>query len=193
MNRNLAARGHVEVIFVHLPKTGGTTIGNVFLKDRWFWRVAHHPASEIPHGFHQATWDRAYKVGMVRNPYDRFVSGFYHHYGSKVENHVEEFEQWVLERDAGSFPSHWKYAEQMYCRDGELIVDEIFKTEEHQRCIAAICKYKGIPVRTHTPQNVNRYRQGVTFDVADYYRNPEVAARIRGWAAWEFEAGGYDA
>jgi hypothetical protein len=86
-----------KIIFIHIPKCAGTTIERVlFPKKQFNWR---EPDYENLHGWcpknklflHQATaeqllskkliseniWNEYLKIGIVRNPYSRAVSGYF--------------------------------------------------------------------------------------------------------------------
>lgn len=81
-------RGNRRILFVHIPKTGGTSVRSLLEKNNW--QPAEVPPippnrrSEIhgiadSHHRHRSLinlWDKTweYEFGLVRNPYDRFVS-----------------------------------------------------------------------------------------------------------------------
>lgn len=81
-------------IFVHINKTGGTSIGNAIglsVKN-------HQTAKEIIKRIGQTQWDSAYKFTFVRNPWDRIVSLYeYRHKKNKtkIASRGLKFEQWI--------------------------------------------------------------------------------------------------
>lgn len=65
-----------KCIFIHIPKTGGTSIrkgvfnlGDRNMCDKW---------GDVP-----AAWEKCFKFTFVRNPYDRLVSGWKYFGGEK--------------------------------------------------------------------------------------------------------------
>jgi len=185
-----------KVIFVHLPKSGGTTFRQALQVYRWFWHNGHHTAKSAKALYPAEMWDRCYRVGMIRNPYERMVSGYYHHYGAASKshpNHIEGFEKWVLKYKGKGFAAHWLDASLMYLIDGELAVHDLFKNEEMQKGIDKVCAYVDAPKVTLRSANVNQRRLKANIPTAEFYRNAAVVAQVQDWCAWEFEAGGYDA
>lgn len=81
-------------IFVHINKTGGTSVGNAIglaLKN-------HQTAKEIIKRIGQEPWESAFKFTFVRNPWDRIVS-LYKYRLKKNKTQLAtrnlSFEQWV--------------------------------------------------------------------------------------------------
>ena len=64
-----------EVVFVHIPKTAGTSIANYFFQHPL---KGHIPISRL---FHQDInrYNTSFKFTFTRNPLSRFESGFYHY------------------------------------------------------------------------------------------------------------------
>lgn len=81
-------RGNRRILFVHIPKTGGTSVRSLLEKNNWqetevppiphtHQREIHGiPDSHHRHRILVNLWDKTweYEFGLVRNPYDRFVS-----------------------------------------------------------------------------------------------------------------------
>lgn len=64
-----------SVAFVHIPKTGGTSIYDIFSMDKpieTHCNVVGYKASSID------LWERSFSFAVVRNPWDRFVSAFHY-------------------------------------------------------------------------------------------------------------------
>src|SRR5437764_11835271 len=105
-----------RTIFVHIPKTGGQSVENVFLTLHgltWETReplllrpnsdrnlgpsqLAHLRAKEYVACGHidQENFDSYFKFAFVRNPWERIVSG-YHYYGRRGEKAGATFPQYV--------------------------------------------------------------------------------------------------
>jgi hypothetical protein len=67
------ASANQELIFVHIQKTGGSSILKALGREMHS-RHKHRFASEFRDMYGQARWDEAYKFAFVRNPWDRLVS-----------------------------------------------------------------------------------------------------------------------
>ena len=77
----------IKLKFIHIPKTGGTSIENAAKKNNLLWgkfdtslkssknNKAWHCPQKIPH----------YCFCVIRNPFDRFISQFYH------ENEIKDY------------------------------------------------------------------------------------------------------
>lgn len=64
-----------SVAFVHIPKTGGTSIYDIFSMDKpteTHCNVVGYKSSS------PELWERAFSFAFVRNPWDRFVSAFHY-------------------------------------------------------------------------------------------------------------------
>lgn len=131
------------VIFIHVPKTGGTSIRQAFgvgglraVCDCPRGHAArHYPARCVRETIGRAAWDSALTFSVARNPFDRLVSGFHHEVDHGVTS-IHDFEPWLLNyvgadgaRLLRSYPSHWRMLS-----DGErLIVDHVLDFEEYRR------------------------------------------------------------
>ncbi len=72
----LKSKSHFrEVVFVHIPKTAGTSIANHLFRSPL---KGHIPISRL---FYQdrLRYHESFKFTFARNPWDRFESGFYHY------------------------------------------------------------------------------------------------------------------
>jgi hypothetical protein len=76
-----------RVIFIHIPRTGGTTIEEMFTgKDWWFFepKQKHLSAGEA-RKIYAEWWDSYFKFSIVRNPFDRVASRYMsRNYGFEV-------------------------------------------------------------------------------------------------------------
>jgi len=70
-----------ELIFIHIPKTAGSSIVYSIDKSNWFKQfpnLQHKPAKyykEYP--LIQPFWDKFFKFSIIRNPFDRLVSNYF--------------------------------------------------------------------------------------------------------------------
>lgn len=60
-------------LFIHIPKTGGTSIGRTLFGD---FEGNHMPIATYQMIYDRATFDRLFKFAVVRNPYDRLLSAY---------------------------------------------------------------------------------------------------------------------
>ena len=63
-----------KAIFIHVPKTGGMSIIRAIRKYKLDVRYGHHRISY----YNKNEIQESFTFSFVRNPYDRFVSGFYY-------------------------------------------------------------------------------------------------------------------
>ena len=124
-----------EFLFVHIAKTGGSSIRSVLSRDRWrhpyFWAQmvcsrlsslsGHRLASKLPRHapvvaakemLSKQAFEQLFKFAFVRNPWDRMVSAFCHFQRERAdllrENRVvsfDDFVHWMI-HDAGEYCSH---------------------------------------------------------------------------------------
>ncbi|WP_171124205.1 MULTISPECIES: sulfotransferase family protein [unclassified Ruegeria] len=77
---------NIKVIFVHIPKSGGSTVTTVLKRDRFFGRQVNprDPRDKNIDYISQyfdllgADANDYFKFSFVRNPWDRFVSGYHY-------------------------------------------------------------------------------------------------------------------
>ena len=154
-------------IFVHIPKNAGQSIEHVFLGlNNLTWktraplllrpnsdpaagppRLAHLRARDYVRCGHvsQADYDRFFKFGIVRNPWERMVS-FYKYMG---EPKTESFNEFVL----NSFPRFWKdkywfvcpQTDYVYDEQSKLLVDFVGRFEQLQPDFGIVCQKLGLP------------------------------------------------
>ena len=65
-----------KCIFIHIPRTAGTSIENTIIGDDW-WNInpqTKHIFSQTAKNLYKDYWDDYFKFSVVRNPWDRLVS-----------------------------------------------------------------------------------------------------------------------
>ena len=143
-------------IFVHINKTGGTSVGNAIglsVKN-------HQTTKEIIKKIGRDQWDSAYKFTFVRNPWDRMVS-LYEYRLRKNKTHLAQhglgFEQWLNktignEQDLfyyNSTKSFQPQVEWLKDQQGEISIDFIGRFERLSADFDRVCKTLGL--ETHLP------------------------------------------
>jgi len=179
---------HHNCIFIHIPKTAGQSIEQVFLdllRLNWETRAPlllrqnDWPELGPPHLAHligtdyvkckyltQEIFDDYYKFSFVRNPWDRMVSiykqlGYFHRYDFKSFL-INIFEQKVWER------KYWFVRPQsdFVCNeDGKLLVDFVGRFENLQNDFYDICEKINLPL-IELPF-INKTKKAITLN-----RNP---------------------
>lgn len=182
-----------EYVFIHNPKTGGTSIRGM-LGDRATWRdpKAHLSAEEMRGKIcvdeqNTAAWNKAFKFAFVRNPYDW------------VEIYRVEVMQYATHpmHSTSLNPVKWAEAFSMACAEerevsvgkmlfqseivGRDILDEIFRFEQFNWSCMRIQNILGIDVPI-PHSNAKEYEP---------VRDPEYRSVIRELFAVDFERFGY--
>lgn len=190
----------VESTFVHIPKVAGTSIEAALYGS--FGKVGHRTAMERrrldPAGF-----DRSFRFGFVRNPYDRFVSAFvYMRKGGRnrfdsewAENnisHYKDFNSFVLALQqpqiAKSIMSwmHFRPQHEFLCdTDGVLMVDFVGKYETLETDFRKVSEKLG---RAVTLPHLNPVER----DKYEAYYSAETRAVVHSLYAKDFELFNYN-
>jgi len=140
-------------IFVHIPKTGGSSIRSLLKWSdqrcwKWGWTGGHAPAALIESKMPAGLFARTYKFTIIRNPWDRAVSWFYFMKKDNLEDLpvgrmalAESFHRWLNENAALTLGLMNRSAYTMLHRaDGGRLVDNVFKYEELDSAWVEICK-----------------------------------------------------
>ena len=74
-----------KVIFIHIPRTAGTSVEKAFVGKDWFNIdvSTKHIYASTARDYYAEFWDEYFKFSIVRNPWDRMLSlsKFPHFYG----------------------------------------------------------------------------------------------------------------
>lgn len=140
-------------IYIHPPKTGGTSLEKLFIDDADITDVPHkHKYASF---FCTPQYENYYKFGTVRNPWDRMVS--YYHWRLKKGLPMfgkENFEEWL---EFITNPSEYgQYQETLFHfataidQQANLLegVNNIIKMENFQEDFDRICDEIGMPRKT---------------------------------------------
>lgn len=103
-----------KIIFIHIPKTAGTSIEAAFGIDMELAGAEKHAGpSHMIEIYGRDTWDEYRKFTVVRNPYDRALSSFAYHAGRKhIPVTSSSFVRWLEEqRDRKKLRSQVDYLE----------------------------------------------------------------------------------
>lgn len=112
---------HCDYIYIHIPKTGGTSISNII------GDVEHRTAKEVIEIVGRKKWDRSFKFAFIRNPWELVFS----HYNFKVkENHQNlrinniEFVEWVNKVYGPNPDSFYRHSPKMYQSQFQWLIDD---------------------------------------------------------------------
>lgn len=177
-------------------------------RPRWY---NHMPARRIRALVGRRVWDEYFKFTVVRNPFDKLVSGYHFTLSSmgrpkgasgfralfawrgcetppqRAANDgalIADFREWI--RAGASMFDRDKYV-----INGRECVDEFIRFEELADGIARVCERIGVPFE---PQRIPKYKMGIRhhrIPLCDYY-DDETTAIVRRLYAWELERFGYD-
>ena len=195
------------VIFLHVPKTAGTSIAKAFAKHCDLSMAGHLPYDEarkrflrgrMQRGHHhglvarrgplsEEAWSAAFKFGFVRNPWDRALAFYLYkiaqHGGRKGRPSVptpDGFAAWV--RETPLFET---------ARPATMLpeVDYVGRFEQLEDSIDDIERLLGI--RLGRPIfHENRVRHGFDRDLGRWY-DAETQEFVAELGAWEIEKCGY--
>jgi len=125
-------------IFVHVQKTGGTSIRRTLRGQFGQWtEVPIHSTVIRVRALHPEKFSAYWTFGFVRNPWDQWVSWWFAH--QKMRQRFGEFHKFIEAQP-------WKWFGFRSCwhrlcdRDGSIIVDTIYRFESLQAAWRDICK-----------------------------------------------------
>lgn len=178
-----------EPIFIHVIRTGGTSIGQALRIPLTppYTEKAHRTASETKEHIGKEKWDKGFKFSIVRNPFDRAVSIF--HFCKETRFFVDKslrFSDFVRlayeEKTLDSFHVPSMFSPQCWWLD--IPVDHIGRFETLDNDFHVVCDHLGVKsVLGH--RNASRHNA-----FADYY-DKETKRVILEEFAEDFERFGY--
>lgn len=144
----------------------------------------HMPAAEICAAL-PGLWSRALKFAIDRHPYEKVVSRAWWNIGRRGGSPAEltaEIEAAVASRSYLNYP--------LYCADGRVIVDELWRYEEMCDRLAALAQRLGQSIPQALPQAKGGHRRDLrpARDVLTAGQRARIAADAR----IEFELLGYE-
>ncbi|PJF38588.1 MAG: hypothetical protein CUN55_16855, partial [Phototrophicales bacterium] len=145
-------------IFVHIPKTGGTSMRHALepYSDPWEgltdthenrMQWGHANALQIRERVEEEFWNQAFKFAVVRNPWDWLVSMYVFNSGARLDELSREaflknkhlFEQWLLHEVAIDSQTH-----RLSDTEGNLLVDYVARMNHLNEDFQYICQRLGI-------------------------------------------------
>lgn len=186
-----------KVVFVHIPKTAGTTIEKAFgmmnseslysqIYDEQFRVCVQHLYADEIMQLHPETQDYFW-FAIVRNPLDRLISE-YHHL-NRIVGRAEKYKGLDFPEFVNclNLPQH----ERMFLFDRHLEPQvnfinkhvHVFKYEQLNECFEMLKQKFRIPFFTHE-------RKSFRGEVSDYY-DKYLEEKVRSFYKQDFEAFGY--
>jgi len=167
------------IIFIHINKTGGSSIGKALGMP-----LEHRTAVEKIAQLGQKKWDSCFSFAVVRNPWDKVVS----HYHYRVQTNQTgladaqiEFKQWVKlcyqEQNPAYYDKPKMFQPQtdwISDQQGNIKVNHICKFETLNADFATLCKTINKTAELPHIKTSNREKY------SEYYDN-ETAEIVRKW------------
>lgn len=135
-----------EVIFIHVPKTAGTSVLGSLLDDSSY-KVTGHPFAS---SYSSNNWCRSFSFSVVRNPFDRFISHWLYHttnYDGKIfKNNGIEIEGRSLDeyceiiRGLSSTRPNWRTMTEFLEHPSGKCLDFLLRFEHLQNDWVLLCK-----------------------------------------------------
>ena len=127
-----------ELLFIHIPKTGGTSIRSAL---GWSKRACHETVESLRDRIGIDRFSNGVKFTIVRNPYDRLVSCYSE--GRKNKEPFFKFIESVLKNPSGLMGSQFS----RLSIDGILAIDRIIKFESLEEDWKKFAGEFGLPTR----------------------------------------------
>lgn len=138
-----------KFIFVHIIKTGGTSIEKFFRG-----RKDHKSASKIKKQLGENIWNEYFKFTFVRNPFEKIVSQYHynrHKWGLKDSTFKEYVKTWSDGQKISTFPQL-----NLFYIDEKL--DFIGRFENFQEDFNIVCDKIGIPQQQLPHKNKSKHK-----------------------------------
>lgn len=137
-----------KLVFIHIPKCAGVSIESFFK-----WKGLRHETLQTYSNDHTRDFlNSCFKFTIVRNPWDRMVSWYFHHHGEKYEpKNKEGFQDWVRKGLPNHFENkltnrtYWDKHDPLSClgflyNDNNIDLDYIGKVETLDEDMKYICE-----------------------------------------------------
>lgn len=143
LRRSIKIYRHKGLIFIHIPKSAGTTVANEVLGRR----AGHFTAEEICNEIGFEEFNSMFSFSVVRNPYDRLVSAYHYArqgggsegaikklkvYSSEAFNTFESFVKiWLVNQDIANAPIVFRPQYLFVCNGSNEVLVQYIAHAEH--------------------------------------------------------------
>jgi len=163
-----------KVLFVHIQRTGGTSLANLLLKElpgaRRLGGEHAHATVAMRHLGH-AEFGQCFRFSFVRNPWDRMLSWFiWAKQGGRHAKQRFDVRRRTTFAEFLANPHPWLATPQLaYLRNttGELIVDHIYRFEDYLADVAILCERLRIDASKLPHAKGSRHAPYTTYYTAD--------------------------
>jgi hypothetical protein len=190
--RLVALKGIASSLFTrHRPTTSALAI-----------EKSHMSATELRELVGIEAFQRCFKVSLVRNPYNRIASAFWHSYrtkyGSKTFSKVElqkVFFNWLSEKTDQGIMNQRILTDTNHGDKNKILVDHLIRYENLETSLDIFAEWLKVDVGIMTerflslPARNNSRPKNISVTDVYSYDSMELVRQI---AAWEFDSYGYD-
>lgn len=197
-----------KFLFLHVPKTAGSSI-HIFFKDYFQVKDRSDPAPEKHHRLikdvcaENKEFKNLFKFAVVRNPYDRFISGFndfYQNRNADRSNHPIKIKDGTTFEDfCFSFVNsewsndiHFKPAYEFVTVDGEIAVDKIIKFENLVQDFSEVCDILKIDNHLFLNQSCKHRQTSRKYNNFEEYYSKETKKIVYSFYQKDFELFNYE-
>lgn len=179
-------------LFFHIPKTGGSSVRKALMDTGQYnnWMRGHWTASQIKARSKMHGLEYGELFTVVRNPYDRFASNFFHvrNRQSRCSSHYTHFNRLSFDEYTHRFLADWDSIEMIDNYHHFLPQRTYFDTDDYVRVfrtedLAQINDYIGVRL---TNENVGTYK-----DSYEKLYTPKLRRLVREFYHEDFEKFGY--
>jgi len=163
---------HAKLLFIHVHRTGGSSIGNL-LRDHLGKKITcfiQHENARTSKSYLLDAHKDYYSFGFTRNPWERILSWYSLINLNQPKSLVEErkrFEMFIKSDAASDFTTqyfHYNSIEYLTNKKGELKVDEIFRYENYVTAVQEIQERFNMPLK-----NIPTLNNTSNKDYHDFY------------------------
>lgn len=208
-----------KLIFVHIPRTGGTTVEYIcgvhsrvqgaknLSKMWWGGNTQHYKVNTMIQKLGKEKFDKYYSFSIIRNPYDRLIS-IYKRFNKIQGNNKWTFDYFVNrflgKGNGGDIGIHLTPQHKYICINDKIMVSKIFHTENFKE-IYDFLKTRGFDkntiklttgrVHNVVGQNGNINKSNSSndgkIDTMKYF-NEETLKKVNNFYKKDFEIFGYN-
>lgn len=178
------------ILFFHVERTGGVSLRKHLLKyETKFERISktkHLTCEEAKCVIDEQMWGNYFKVGFIRNPYDRLVSWYYackknkDTWKTEIPYHMNRFE--TFEDMVMAEPIKFMLVSQL---DKVKDCNYIGRFENYERDVNDLCDILVIP-------HINIHDNGSDHKQYREHYTEEMRKRVEGWYKKDLRAFGYE-